>query len=176
MRRGRRQRGDHHLGRVQGDRAGGAELERQVLEQARRGRMRLIGPNCLGVMRPYGGLNATFAARIARPGHRRLHQPERRPLHGHSRLEPARECRLQRVHLDRVDARRRLGRPDRLPRRRSLHQVHRHLHGIDRRCAVVSVGLARGRADQADHRDQGGADRGGGQGGRVAHGLACRQR
>src|SRR5215211_4342290 len=46
----------------------GAELERQVLEEARRGRMRIIGPNCLGVMRPYGGLNATFAGAMARPG------------------------------------------------------------------------------------------------------------
>lgn len=46
----------------------GAELERQVLEQARRGRVRLIGPNCLGVMRPYKGLNATFARRMALPG------------------------------------------------------------------------------------------------------------
>ena len=48
--------------------APGAELERQVLEHARRGRMRIIGPNCLGVMRPYGGLNATFASDMARPG------------------------------------------------------------------------------------------------------------
>ncbi len=46
----------------------GAELERQVLKEARRGRMRLIGPNCLGVMRPGQGLNATFATQIARPG------------------------------------------------------------------------------------------------------------
>ena len=30
----------------------GAELERQVLEEARRGRIRVIGPNCLGVMSP----------------------------------------------------------------------------------------------------------------------------
>src|SRR5918999_2242073 len=30
--------------------AGGAELGRQTLEEARRGRMRIIGPNCLGVM------------------------------------------------------------------------------------------------------------------------------
>ena len=30
--------------------------------------MRLIGPNCLGVMCPAPGLNATFAAQIARPG------------------------------------------------------------------------------------------------------------
>lgn len=46
----------------------GIELERQVLAEARRGRMRLIGPNCLGVMRPMSGLNATFAASMARPG------------------------------------------------------------------------------------------------------------
>lgn len=46
----------------------GIELERQVLEEARRGRMRIIGPNCLGVMNPLGGLNATFAAGMAKPG------------------------------------------------------------------------------------------------------------
>jgi acetyltransferase len=46
----------------------GIDLEFKVLEQARRGRIRLIGPNCLGVMRPYGGLNATFAGAMARPG------------------------------------------------------------------------------------------------------------
>ncbi len=46
----------------------GAKLEERVLEQARRGRIRVIGPNCLGVMRPMGGLNATFAGAMARPG------------------------------------------------------------------------------------------------------------
>jgi len=46
----------------------GAELERQALELARAGRMRLVGPNCLGVMNPHAGLNATFAAHMARPG------------------------------------------------------------------------------------------------------------
>src|SRR3712207_5967064 len=46
----------------------GAELERQVLEEARRGRMRIVGPNCLGVMKPPTGFNATFAGAIARPG------------------------------------------------------------------------------------------------------------
>jgi acetyltransferase len=39
----------------------GAERERRVMEEARRGRMRIIGPNCLGVMNPTTGLNATFA-------------------------------------------------------------------------------------------------------------------
>jgi acetyltransferase len=47
---------------------GGVELERQVLAEARRGNMRIIGPNCLGVMSPLTGLNATFATTIARPG------------------------------------------------------------------------------------------------------------
>ena len=46
----------------------GAELERQILEHARRGGMRIIGPNCLGVMSPVSGLNATFATTIARRG------------------------------------------------------------------------------------------------------------
>jgi acetyltransferase len=44
----------------------GIELEQEIL--ARRGRMRIIGPNCLGVMIPELGLNATFAKRIALPG------------------------------------------------------------------------------------------------------------
>jgi acetyltransferase len=46
----------------------GAELERQLLAHARRGNMRLVGPNCLGVMNPISGVNATFAAGIARRG------------------------------------------------------------------------------------------------------------
>jgi acetyltransferase len=46
----------------------GVELERQVLAEARKGRMRLLGPNCLGAMTPPSGFNATFAATIARPG------------------------------------------------------------------------------------------------------------
>jgi acetyltransferase len=48
--------------------AEGVELEKRVLEQARRSAMRIIGPNCLGVMNPLSGLNATFAKGIAKPG------------------------------------------------------------------------------------------------------------
>ncbi|HLG61948.1 MAG TPA: bifunctional acetate--CoA ligase family protein/GNAT family N-acetyltransferase [Ktedonosporobacter sp.] len=48
--------------------AEGAYLEQQILEQARRGNLRIIGPNCLGVMSPLTGLNATFAHIMARPG------------------------------------------------------------------------------------------------------------
>jgi succinyl-CoA synthetase alpha subunit/RimJ/RimL family protein N-acetyltransferase len=46
----------------------GTKLEQAILEEARRGRMRLIGPNCLGIMRPHQKLNVSFATQIARPG------------------------------------------------------------------------------------------------------------
>ncbi|MGA7932762.1 MAG: bifunctional acetate--CoA ligase family protein/GNAT family N-acetyltransferase [Kovacikia sp.] len=48
--------------------AAGIELEQQICEQLRRSKLRLVGPNCLGVMNPITGLNATFANTIARPG------------------------------------------------------------------------------------------------------------
>jgi acetyltransferase len=47
----------------------GKELERQILEQLHGSGMRVIGPNCLGVMNPISGLNATFASNsMARAG------------------------------------------------------------------------------------------------------------
>ena len=46
----------------------GAQMERQILTQAERVRMRIIGPNCLGVISPFTGLNATFAGAMALPG------------------------------------------------------------------------------------------------------------
>ena len=46
----------------------GVELERQIQEQLLRGSMRLLGPNCLGIMNPTIGLNATFAKDAPRPG------------------------------------------------------------------------------------------------------------
>lgn len=46
----------------------GAALELQIQQELRRGSMRLVGPNCLGIMNPHIGLNATFAQDIARPG------------------------------------------------------------------------------------------------------------
>lgn len=48
--------------------ADGAALEEQIRNHLRGSATRLIGPNCLGVMRPSNGLNATFAEGIARPG------------------------------------------------------------------------------------------------------------
>ena len=47
----------------------GAALEREIVDIARGGGMRIIGPNCLGLMSPHQHLNATFASSMARPGH-----------------------------------------------------------------------------------------------------------
>jgi acetyltransferase len=46
----------------------GRELERQILQESKGSHLRIIGPNCLGVMNPLTGLNATFAPTIARAG------------------------------------------------------------------------------------------------------------
>lgn len=46
----------------------GLELEKQVFQAAKKHKLRVIGPNCLGVMSPRIGLNATFASDMAKPG------------------------------------------------------------------------------------------------------------
>jgi len=46
----------------------GAELEREMLAAAKTYGVRIIGPNCLGIMRPGIGLNATFFKGSVKPG------------------------------------------------------------------------------------------------------------
>ena len=48
---------------------GGPKLARRTLEQARKGRVRLIGPHSLGVIRPGTGFNASVAGATALAGH-----------------------------------------------------------------------------------------------------------
>jgi acetyltransferase len=43
-------------------------LEQEVIARARAARVRVLGPNCLGLMRPEIGLNASWARTMARPG------------------------------------------------------------------------------------------------------------
>ena len=69
-RRGAGRRSSSRPGSRRSGRRGGAGAAGRS-EQARRGRMRVIGPNCLGVMQPADGLNATFAARHGAAGQRR---------------------------------------------------------------------------------------------------------
>jgi len=46
----------------------GEDLEHQVLTVARRYNMRIMGPNCLGLMLPHQGLNTTFDPISPKPG------------------------------------------------------------------------------------------------------------
>jgi acetyltransferase len=48
--------------------AAGARLEQETMRIAREARMRIVGPNCLGIMCPLTGLNATYAGAMARRG------------------------------------------------------------------------------------------------------------
>ncbi|MCW9015314.1 MAG: bifunctional acetate--CoA ligase family protein/GNAT family N-acetyltransferase [Gammaproteobacteria bacterium] len=47
----------------------GLALEKAVLDAARQYQMRILGPNCLGLIRPLDGMNATFSKNTANPGH-----------------------------------------------------------------------------------------------------------
>ncbi|MCI0454663.1 MAG: bifunctional acetate--CoA ligase family protein/GNAT family N-acetyltransferase [Candidatus Dadabacteria bacterium] len=46
----------------------GREIEKKILEEASKGGIRIIGPNCLGIIRSSIGLNATFSHRMALQG------------------------------------------------------------------------------------------------------------
>lgn len=46
----------------------GRRLEKSVMDIARQYGIRIIGPNCLGIIRPVAGLNATFSRNQAKPG------------------------------------------------------------------------------------------------------------
>ncbi|MDX2493464.1 MAG: acetate--CoA ligase family protein, partial [Desulfuromusa sp.] len=46
----------------------GTALKKSVLETARQYQMRILGPNCLGLIRPVTGINATFSKNTAKPG------------------------------------------------------------------------------------------------------------
>ena len=49
--------------------AQGKVIQAQLAQVAHSYGMRLIGPNCLGIMRPSIGMNATFSKNQAKPGH-----------------------------------------------------------------------------------------------------------
>ena len=50
----------------------GAVLERKMLEAAQQYQIRILGPNCPGLIRPKVGMNATFGKNAALPGHMAL--------------------------------------------------------------------------------------------------------
>ncbi len=48
--------------------AAGREIEQSILQEAKRGSIRIIGPNCLGLICTATKLNASFASHMALPG------------------------------------------------------------------------------------------------------------
>jgi len=49
--------------------AEGKEREEKISQLSRKYGIRIIGPNCLGVIKPSALLNATFATKMSKPGH-----------------------------------------------------------------------------------------------------------
>ena len=156
--------------------AEGVALEKQIQDHLRRSSMRLIGPNCLGIMNPAIGLNATFAKDAPKPGSVAFLSQSGALLTAILDWSHREASGIQRDRFHRLDAGCRLGRFDLPLRRRPAHQEHPALHGIGGRCAVVPVGGSRSRAHQADHRDQGRPLAGGLAGCRFAHRRAHGQR
>ena len=152
----------------------GIELERQILVEARRGNMRIIGPNCLGVMSPLTGLNATFAAAIARPGNVGFISQSGALCTAVLDWSLREMVGFSAFISHRLYVGRGLGRSDLLSGQRSAHPQHCHLHGNHRRRARLPLRRARSGAQQAHHRHQGRAQRGRRQGRGVPHRLPGR--
>ncbi len=149
----------------------GVKLEAEILQIARESRMRLLGPNCLGVMRPQTGLNATFAGSMARPGNvafisqsgallTAILDWSHREKVGFSAFASLGSM-LDVGWGDLIDY---LGED---PHTRSI-LLYMETIGDAR----SFLGRARGGAPKADHRDQGGSDAAGRTGGGFAYGLA----
>jgi acetyltransferase len=47
----------------------GVELEKRIVGMARESGMRIVGPNCFGIINPHNGLNATFGRDMPGKGH-----------------------------------------------------------------------------------------------------------
>lgn len=64
----------------------GEALEKRILEIRQKYGIRIVGPNCLGVIRPGIRLNATFMNMMPKPGNIAFISPERCSGFSHPRL------------------------------------------------------------------------------------------
>ena len=152
----------------------GLEYERQIKETIR-GKMRLIGPNCLGVMNPITGFNATFAHTVARPGN--LAFISQSGALCTAVLDWSLQAMVGFSAFISIGSMLDVGWGDLItyfgndPRTTSI-VIYME---IDRRSAQLPQRRARSLPDQADHRHQGGTHRAGRQGRGFAHRFAHRQ-
>jgi acyl-CoA synthetase (NDP forming) len=84
--------------------AAGAALEAQIQEQLRRGSMRLMGPNCLGIMNSAIGSERHVRQRSCQARQRCVPESKWSSASRYSRLERPRTGWLQRHRFHRLDA------------------------------------------------------------------------
>ena len=125
-----------------------------MLDAARPHLLRIQGPNCLGLMLPPLGLDASFCHRHPLARRPRLRLAIGRADHRRSSTGRRARHRLLARRLARRHGRRRFRRPARLPRRRRREPRHPALHRAADARAEVHVGGATRRARQAGDRDQ----------------------
>ena len=135
----------------------GAELERRVGEVAGRYHgLRLLGPNCLGLLVPARGLNASFARARPRDGNVALVSQSGALVTSVLDWAQAAGPRVLGRGVGREHARRRPRRPHGPPRPGLAHALPDPLHRVDQRSPQVHVGRAGVLAHQAHRRLQGG--------------------
>jgi len=147
----------------------GRALQQAALDAARPHLLRIIGPNCLGVLVPQAGLNASFAT--AAPADGKLAFVAQSGAIVASVIDWADEHGLGFSHLvslgDMID----VDFGDMLDYlANDPHTRYPPLHRIRHKCPAVHVRGARGRPHEAGHRGQGGPLRRGRPGGGLAHG------
>jgi hypothetical protein len=86
LRQSRNHRRGHHQRRLQRNRSGRRGARKTNPHRRPCGGMRIVGPNCLGVMMPHLGLERHVRHHHRQAGQRRLPQSERRAVHGGARL------------------------------------------------------------------------------------------
>ena len=158
--------------------AEGREQQRRLAEQVRGHGMRMIGPNCLGLMNtdPAVRLNASFSPIFPAAG--RIAMSSQSGASGSGRPRGRSATGTGPVHLRqrRQQGRRLRQRPPAILGRRRKHRRHPALPGIVRQSPAVRADCAAGRPAQADCRGQERSVGGGAAGRRIAHGGAGGQR
>ena len=132
----------------------GMALERRIKRILQDHPMRVVGPNCLGVIRPSVGLNASLLHVEPKPGDIALISQSGALGTGMLDWAVSAQRRVLPLRLGRRHGRCRLRRPGGLPGRGPAHAEHPHLHGDDRERAPLHERSAQLRAQQADHRPE----------------------